>query len=327
MTIANCGSVLLSGGRFLQRTADTIGNLRITWLAIGLLTSWGLGLNRARHLQIYREQETGELNDRIHTPEECASGQCAGGATGLAAGRDEYIDPCFELNCSEPLSDFGIADHFEPPGQNQLFHRVTHHPERPSKVAVKHTPSDCVEAGCAHNHSDDTYEEEDLCIPCKEDHFAADDDKYYHHVKHTTASSDPPLPAWRLFFPLSAENAKALGAYTFLSMTFAWSVGRLPLSISSLRYGMGLAIIKFVDSVVIAHWVIGDTDVKDYKSAGPATLYKLFSSGWTRPSAKLITMTLFYFGLRLADGCLMARMPAYQLPFASLIGKMRLLGG
>jgi hypothetical protein len=367
--VTNVYSTLLAGSSWLGRAADTVGNAPLTWLVVAVVASWSAGVARAYHLQGDRRDHC-QLKRAIHA-NQCDQ-RCVSRSPNWMGLGDEYSDLCQQVNCSAPRLQ-QPADHFSQDGKrfHQVTHHCLHtlrqcieahcapgttckdlctipncsKEDQGHFIAgemrryhlcdhqVKHTPQQCAQQHCDLSNSENTYEEEDLCTPCSRPHFTPEDGVHYHTVSHWGVTLKP-LPLWKSFVPCCSHNARVWVTRSLMAVGFAWSVGRLPFSIHGVKYGIALTIVQFTDSLVIAHWVIGDINVVTRSSPHRDEVAQLgypdskvrtllpSTNGWKRRPAPLITLAAFYFGLRIADGWLMAKMAVHQLPFVSLAGKL-----
>jgi hypothetical protein len=105
--------------------------------------------------------------------------------------------------------------------------------------------------------------------------------------------------------------------------SFASGGGRYPLSGQSLLYVCIQVAVKFFDGIVVATFVIGAIAVnKD----GTVALSELpTAEGWERRPLPFVIVGVAYFGLRIADGWLMAGMPMNTPPFVSLASRLTAL--
>lgn len=196
---------------------------------------------------------------------------------------------------------------------------------------LSHTPDDCRTAQC-----DQQYDVRatggwskgcgDIVHNCHNQdcnqHFIIQNDnesKARHYAKRTHLFVHwDPIPLFQRCRPHAFDFGLA-GAYLAFIVFGLCGGGRLPIQSTMLRYAAAQTAIKFLDVVVVSSLVIAKINPDPYGYGKAEDLGGVPSlKGYERGSPPALMLALAYFGLRISDGWLMAKMPVNTLPFASL---------
>lgn len=199
---------------------------------------------------------------------------------------------------------------------------------------VRHTPQDCLNQDCARRGGVDLREHgrlvdqyDGIAFSCEGNecstgaHFVNVDGsgafRHWQYIKHKRAEWKP-ISLLQKCQPTSIDFAFG-GACLALILFEASGWGRSSIHNNMLSYVAAHTMTKFLDALVVSSFVIAKIHPDTAQRARSQSLsYIPTLEKYDRAAISELMIALVYFGLRLSDGWLVAKMPARTLPFVSL---------